>query len=61
MSRIDPLKGAQRLFSLTNVVRLGFGVFKIAIVSAVAAWCVLDHYDEILALSTHDVARNRRR
>ena len=55
LSRIDPLKGAQRLFSLTNAVRLGFGVFKVAVVSAVAAWCVHDHYDEILALSTRAV------
>lgn len=54
-SRIDPLQGAQRLFSLTNVVRLGFGLFKVAIVAAVAAWCVQDHYDEILMLSTHAV------
>jgi flagellar biosynthesis protein FlhB len=55
LSRIDPLKGAQRLFSLTNAVRLGFGVFKVVVVSAVATWCVLDHYDEILALSTRAV------
>jgi flagellar biosynthetic protein FlhB len=54
-SRIDPLKGAQRLFSLTNLVRLGFGLFKIAVVSAVAVWCVLDHYDQIMALCAHDV------
>jgi len=55
LSRIDPLKGAQRLFSLTNVVRLGFGLFKIAVALAVAAWCVLDHYDAIMALSAHGV------
>ena len=55
LSRIDPLQGARRLFSLTSVVRLGFGIFKVAVVSAVAAWCVYDHYDEIFALSMRDV------
>jgi flagellar biosynthetic protein FlhB len=55
LSRVDPLKGAQRLFSWTNAVRSGFDLFKIAVVSAVAAWCVMDHYDEMLALSTREV------
>ncbi len=55
LSRIDPLKGAQRLFSAANLVRLGFGLFKVAVVSAVAAWCVLDRYDQIMALSGHEV------
>lgn len=50
VSRVNPIKGAQRLFSLTSVVRLAFGVFKISIVVAVGAWCVRDHYEEILAL-----------
>ncbi len=55
-SRVDPLKGAQRLFSLSNVVRLGFGLFKMAVVGAVATWCVLDHYDVILSLTNRTVS-----
>ncbi|MHB8968993.1 MAG: flagellar biosynthesis protein FlhB [Pirellulaceae bacterium] len=55
-SRIDPLKGAQRLFSLTNVVRLGFSLFKIALIIPVAAWCVRDQYDVILTLTTRAVS-----
>ena len=52
-SRLDPFKGAQRLFSLSNVVRLGFGLFKTTLVAVVAAWCVMDHYDTILSLTSY--------
>jgi flagellar biosynthesis protein FlhB len=50
MNRINPWKGAQRLLSLANAVRLAFGVFKISVVAAVAIWCVAEHYETILAL-----------
>lgn len=55
VSRIDPLKGAKRLASLGNVVRLGFGVFKIGIVVAVALWSIYDHRATILALGVLEV------
>jgi len=51
MSRVSPLKGAQRLVSISNVVRLGFGLFKIAIVAAVAGWSLWGQRDEILGLT----------
>jgi flagellar biosynthetic protein FlhB len=51
LTRVDPLKGMQRLLSLTNAVRLGFGIFKVVVVSAVAAWCVWANYEDLLALS----------
>lgn len=54
ISRINPLKGLQRLASLANFVRLGFGLFKIAVVVAIAAWCVLDHIDLILSLGMRE-------
>lgn len=52
-SRLDPLKGAQRIFSLSNLVRLAFGLIKTTLVAVVAAWCIMDHYDTILSLSTY--------
>ncbi len=55
IGRVSPLKGAQRLFSLTNIVRLGFGLFKIAIVAAVAAWSVWANHGMILSLSAMPV------
>ena len=38
-SHINPYKGVKRLFSLTNAVKLGFGIFKIMIVMGVAVLC----------------------
>lgn len=52
ISRIDPLKGAGRLFSLSNVVRLGFGLFKVAVVVSVAVYSLWDKFDEIVALGS---------
>lgn len=51
ISRIDPLKGFGRLFSLTNFVRLVFGIIKVIIVAAVAYASLKGHHDEILAAS----------
>ena len=35
--RLNPLQGLQRIFSLSGVMRLGFGLFKIVIIIAVSA------------------------
>jgi flagellar biosynthetic protein FlhB len=51
LTRLDPLKGFQRLFSLTNVVRLGFGLFKIGIIAAVAYFCVRKEAPALLGLT----------
>lgn len=51
VSRISPWKGAQRLVSISNFVRLGFGVFKIAIVAAVAGWSLWGQRADILGLT----------
>ena len=50
-SRINPLSGFQRLFSLTNAVRLVMGLFKVLIVSLVAFWSLYHRRDEILGIS----------
>ena len=49
-NRINPLKGIQRIFSLSNGVRLILGVFKIAVVAAVAVWSVWGQKEAVLAL-----------
>lgn len=54
IKRINPLSGVQRLFSLTNAMRLFFGIFKIAIVSAVAIVSVWGERDTLLQLSGLD-------
>ncbi|HUY90337.1 MAG TPA: flagellar biosynthesis protein FlhB [Pirellulales bacterium] len=51
LSRIDPLKGFSRMFSLTGVARLGFGFVKVVLVAAVAYAVLSGHRDAVLGLS----------
>jgi len=57
VSRINPAKGAGRLFSIASVVRLSLGILKILIVSAVAMWSLWSHRDMILSLSSLEVSQ----
>ena len=51
LSRLNPLSGLARLFSLQNVVRLGFGIFKIVVVASVTGVSLYNRRDEILGLT----------
>ncbi len=55
LMRLDPLQGFRRLFSLSSVVRLGMGIVKILIVTAVAAWVLYGRQQEILSAAGLDV------
>ncbi len=50
ISRISPLKGLKRIFSITGMVRLGLGLFKILIVGAVGLWSLYDERAAVLAM-----------
>lgn len=52
LSRINPLKGFQRLFAVANFMRLAFGVFKIVVVATVALWSLWGEKELILGLSS---------
>lgn len=52
---IDPLSGMRRIFSMSNVVRLGFGIFKIGIVAGVGFWCVWEDRDAVMSLAAMEV------
>ncbi|MGQ9504047.1 MAG: flagellar biosynthesis protein FlhB [Thermogutta sp.] len=52
ITRIDPLKGFQRIFSWANLVRLAFGIFKLLAVGTVGAAYLLTQADTILGLSS---------
>ncbi len=55
LSHISPLSGAKRILSMQGVARLGFGLFKVVIIAAVA-YAALRHYREsILNLSALSV------
>jgi flagellar biosynthetic protein FlhB len=50
-NKLNPVQGVQRLFSLSNVMRLTFGIFKLLVVSSVGFWCLWSKRQEILGLS----------
>ena len=54
-SRLSPLAGLQRIFSLTGTMRLGFGLFKVLVVSVVAVAVLWRRWDEVLRASALDV------
>ena len=51
ITRLDPIKGIRRLFSLTNAVRLAFSIFKILVIAAVAFVSLYQQRDTILGLT----------
>jgi flagellar biosynthesis protein FlhB len=51
LSRLDPLMGFQRILSLTSVMRLGFGLFKIVVIGVVAGVSLYGHRERILGLT----------
>ncbi len=55
VSRLSPLAGLQRIFSLTGTMRLGFGLFKVLVVSVVAVAVLWRRWDEVLRASALDV------
>ncbi len=60
LRNIDPLKGLQRLFSLRNATRLGFGLLKITLVACVITFGLWTKWDAILGaykLPVYDIGR----
>ena len=57
LTRIDPLNGLGRIFSLSNGVHLLFGIFKIAVIAGVAYLSIWNDRDKILGMSGHSVAQ----
>lgn len=55
ISRLDPLKGFGRIFSMQGTARLGFGLLKVLIVSTVACTVVYLHFHQMLAASDMSV------
>ena len=51
LSRIDPLQGLRRIFSLNNIMRLVFGILKIAVLAAVAGVCLYGQRHNILGMT----------
>lgn len=48
ISRLNPLSGLGRIFSLTGTMRLGFGLFKLVLISVVAGMVLWARRDQIM-------------
>ncbi len=57
ISRLSPLAGLGRIFSLSGTMRLGFGLFKVLIVSLVAAAVLWHRWDDVLRSSGLDMGQ----
>jgi flagellar biosynthesis protein FlhB len=55
ITKIDPMKGAKRLFSMQSVARLVFGLFKVMVVACVAYFSLYSEKETILGLSALSV------
>jgi len=55
LSNISPMSGAKRILSLQGVVRLGFGLFKVVVIGAVACVALRYYRDPILSLASLSV------
>lgn len=51
IKRLNPISGLGRIFSLSGAMKLSFGLFKVAIVAAVAAVVLYLHYEEVMYAS----------
>ena len=51
ITRLDPLQGLQRIFAVTNVMRLIFGLFKMFLIAMVAYVSLYNEREKILALT----------
>ena len=59
-SRLNPLSGLKRIFSVTGFARLGFGLFKVVVVAAVSGSILWFRSEEVMhagALSVLDLAK----
>jgi flagellar biosynthetic protein FlhB len=50
--RLNPISNAQRMFSLTSVVHLGFGMLKVALILTVAGWNLWGERARLMNLSS---------
>lgn len=55
-SHVNPLSGLQRIFSMRNVARLGFGIAKIALVASVASIGLWGRWDMIMGSARLDAS-----
>lgn len=55
VKHVSPLSGVRRIASLRGLMRLGFGIFKVGVIAAVAYAAVRSRQEAILTMWTEDV------
>jgi flagellar biosynthetic protein FlhB len=55
ISRLNPLAGLRRIFSLQGTMRLGFGLFKVLVVAAIATIVLWQRREAVLRASALDM------
>jgi flagellar biosynthetic protein FlhB len=55
LSRLDPMAGMGRIFSLQNLVKLAFGIVKVIIIGAVAYRALMNRKDDLIGLAALDL------
>jgi len=55
LSNISPLSGAKRIVSARGIARLGFGIFKVLVIAAVAYFAVGKYHESILGMTSMSV------
>jgi flagellar biosynthetic protein FlhB len=58
ITRLDPLQGLQRIFSIRSLMRLLFGIFKLIIIASVALVSLYDRQQEILNLAALELSQS---
>lgn len=56
IDRISPLRGVQRMFSSRNLIRLAFGIIKIAVIVSVGILSLWGERERLLAVGSLDAA-----
>jgi flagellar biosynthesis protein FlhB len=54
-TRINPIQGFQRLFTIVNASKLGFGLFKIGLVSGLLLMGVWSRWDSVMSLGASSI------
>ena len=55
IERLSPLSGLKRIFSLAGAAKLGFGLFKVSIISIVAAAVIYERAAQVLYSNDFDI------
>ena len=50
ITKLDPIKGIGKLFSLRGLMRMVFGIFKLAVIGSVSALTIWQEWDSLMAL-----------